>query len=308
MNRQTLLPPALALLALAIFALCYLGAFHAPTPQAVPIGVLNAQAAARVDAAGGAFTARIEPSVDALRRAVESRSVQAGLAGDRLYIASGGGYIAAATIERSFQAQTSSPRVVDLAPLAQGDHFGTTLFYVAVAAVFGGYLAATIAAFLPDPRGRSRGIERVASLVAFSPLAGAILALVVHLYGAIDGHLFAIWWISSLLAFAAAATTAALQTILGVGGTGLALSVLIILGTTASGGPYPLTFEPAFFHALGPYLPQQAAISALRGAVYFDGAGLGRVAVLATYAAAGTLGCLAPTLLRTEPTRSENHV
>jgi ABC-type multidrug transport system permease subunit len=94
--------------------------------------------------------------------------------------------------------------------------------------------------------------------------------------------------------FAVSATTVALQTALGFAGTGLAMLVFIILGNSSAGGPYQLTFAPGFWRTLGPYLPQTAAVSALRGAVYFDGTNIGvRLAVLALYAAGGSVVCIA---------------
>jgi hypothetical protein len=85
-----------------------------------------------------------------------------------------------------------------------------------------------------------------------------------------------------------------LQTTLGVAGTGVAMVVFIILGNSSAGGAYQLSFAPGFWRAIGPYLPQAAGLSALRAAVYFDGTNIGgRLAVLAVYAAVGSIVCIA---------------
>ena len=59
---------------------------------------------------------------------------------------------------------------------------------------------------------------------------------------------------------------------------------------SSSGGAYEGTFMPGLWHAIGPYLPGGAGLSAFRGIVYFDSANTaGRFTVLAIYAIAGAL-------------------
>jgi hypothetical protein len=285
----------IALLALAAFAAAYIGAFHNPTPHHVPIGVVDARTAAAVDASHGAFSAHREPTLAALSHDLKTRKVAAGLAGRTLYVASGESYTTAATVRAVFGKQITGLAVSDVAPLAPGDPRGTTLFYLVIASVFGGYLGATIVnLLLGSAPTRLLSTARVAGLAAFAVLAGLVGSSIVDGYGAITTHFVALWWIAALITFAAAAATAALQTALGVAGTGIAMVVFIILGNSSAGGPYQLTFAPAFWRAAGPYLPQAAGLSALRGAVYFDGTNIGgRLAVLAVYAAVGSIVCIA---------------
>ena len=282
----------LALLAMGAFASSYIGAFHAPTPHHVRVGVVGPGAAAAVDASRGAFVAVQEPSVGAIRADLRSRRIAAALAGSALYVASGESYTTAATVTTLFTKQAPGLEVVDVAPLQAGDPRGTTLFYLVIAFVFGGYLAATLTSLLLGYGSHTRrwAAARIGALGVFSCFAGLLGAAIVHGYGAVTGHFSALWWIGALVVFAAAAVTSALQTALGLAGTGLALVIFIIVGNASSGGPYQLSFAPALFRAVGPYLPQAPGISALRGAVYFDGANIGgRLAVLAVYAAAGSV-------------------
>jgi hypothetical protein len=299
LSRQILLTAGglvIALVAMAAFAASYIGAFHDPTPHHVPVGVIGARGAAAVDASHGAFSARREPTVAALLADLKARKIAAGLAGRTLYVASGESYTSAATVTQAFGKQISGMRVSDIAPLGPGDPRGTTIFYLVIASVFGGYLAATLVSLLLGYGTRTRLLAagRIGALATFACLAGLVGASIVDGYGAITSHFFALWWIAALVVFAAAAATSALQTGLGGIGTGIAMVVFIILGNSSAAGPYPLTFVPGFWRAVGPYLPQAAGVSALRGAVYFDGTNIGgRLAVLAVYAAVGSMVCIA---------------
>jgi hypothetical protein len=287
---------AVALVAMAAFAAAYIGAFHDPTPHHVPIGVIDARSAAAVNASHGAFSAHRESTIPTLIHDLKARKVAAGLAGRTLYVASGESYTTAATVVAAFGKQITSLTVNDIAPLASGDPRGTTLFYLVIASVFGGYLAATLANLLLGYGTPTRllAAARIGALATFAGLAGLVGASIVNGYGAITSHFFALWWIAAFVVFAAAAATAALQTALGVAGTGIAMLVFIILGNSSAAGPYQLTFAPGFWRAVGPYLPQAAGVSALRGAVYFDGTNIGgRLAVLAVYAAVGSIVCIA---------------
>jgi hypothetical protein len=285
-----------ALAAMATFAASYIGAFHNPTPHDVPIGVIDARSAAAVDASHGAFSAHREPTNAALMDDLKTRKVAAGLAGRTLYVASGESYTTAATVRAAFGTRIARLTVTDVAPLPPGDPRGTTLFYVVIASVFGGYLGSTLVSLLLGYEAQTRllVVARIGALAIFAVAAGLVGAAIVDAFGAITTHFLPLWWITALVVFAAAAATAAVQTGFGFPGTGIALVAFIILGNSSAGGPYQLTFAPGFWRTIGPYLPQAAGLSALRGAVYFDGANIGgRLAVLAVYAAVGSIVCVA---------------
>jgi hypothetical protein len=252
--------------------------------------------AVAIDASGGAFRSHLEPSPAILNRDLRSRKVAAGLVGRTLYLASGESYTTAATVKAVLTAQIPGMTVHDVAPLQEGDPRGTTLFYLVIASVFGGYLAATIVSLLLGYGFPTRRLAaaRVGALAAFAVAAGLVGASIVEAYGAITSELVTVWSIAALIVFAAAAATVALQTALGAAGTGIAMVVFIILGNSSAGGPYQLTFAPGFWRAVGPYLPQAAGLSALRGAVYFGATNIdGRLAVLAVYGVVGSIACIA---------------
>ena len=66
---------------------------------------------------------------------------------------------------------------------------------------------------------------------------------------------------------------AVLQRLLGATGTVLTVVVIIILGKPSSGGANGVPYLPAFWTAIGPYLPPRNAFILMRNTVYFDGHG-----------------------------------
>jgi hypothetical protein len=279
-----------ALVLTLLFAFSYVGALHDAHPHGMPIAVVDPRAAAAVESSNGAFVPRMYRSESAVRDALHRRVVLAALVPPRLLIASAGGYGATQFAAAAFTRAQPNLRVVDVAPLPAGDSRGLTLFYLTVALIFGGYFAATVVTTLVGPRSRShRGAAlRVGALLVFSILAGFLTAVIVGpVIGALPDHVAEVGAIGALVVFAAAMATSALQALLGVAGTLVALIVFVLLGNP-SAGLYPGSFIPGFWGAIGPWLPGAAGHSALRGAVYFDGAATGeRLTLLAVYALAG---------------------
>ena len=129
-----------ALLVTLLFAFSYVGALHDPHPQRMPIAVIDPNSAAAVRSSGGLFAPRTYDSEAAVRAALRRRDVLVALLPPRLLIASAGGYAATQTAAAAFTRVQPKLRVVDIAPLPSGDPRGLTLFYLAVALIFGGYV------------------------------------------------------------------------------------------------------------------------------------------------------------------------
>jgi uncharacterized phage infection (PIP) family protein YhgE len=62
--------------------------------------------------------------------------------------------------------------------------------------------------------------------------------------------------------------------LLGAPGIGLAVVVVVLLDLVSSGGPGGSQLLPDFYRALTPWMPAPQLFSALRGALYFNDAGL----------------------------------
>src|SRR3954471_19563119 len=298
------------------FVLSYVGAFHAPTPYDVPVAVVAPSGAPAGTAAsvvdrldgldGHPLGARAADSEDDARRLLADRDVDGVLllgadGGDTLLVAGAeGGAVASALTEVLTQADAAQQRTLtttDAIPAAQGDARGLSPFYLAVGWVVGGCLVAAIIGVSAGsrPATRVRGAVRLGALAVYALVSGIGGALITGpVLGVFDGHLLALAAFGALLVFVVGAVTMGLQVWTGLVGIGLAILLFVILGNPSAGGAYPAPLLPPFWAGIGPWLPPGAGTDAVRGIVYFDGAGAGRAClVLAVYAVVGVLATIA---------------
>ena len=98
----------------------------------------------------------------------------------------------------------------------------------------------------------------------------------------------------ALTIFASGAATAGIQAAIGPAGTGLVILLFVILGNSASGGPFARPLLPALWRTLGGVLPPGATVDLARSALFFDGARIaGPILVLVGWATLGMLLALA---------------
>jgi hypothetical protein len=166
-----------------------------------------------------------------------------------------------------------------------------------IAWVFGGYIGATLIGLLGSPRStsRRRAARRIGALAGFGIVA-AILSVVMlrASIGVFAGHVVAMCAIGALTIFAGGAATAGIQAAAGPAGTGLVILVFVILGNSASGGPFARPLLPGVWRTIGGVLPPGASVDLTRSALFFDGARIaGPIVVLVGWAALGTLLALA---------------
>jgi hypothetical protein len=298
------------------FVLSYVGAFHAPTPRDVPLAVVAPagappgtadQVVAQLEgSAGGPLDVRVADTEDDGRQLLADRDVDGVLllgtgTEDTLLVSSAeGGAVSSALTEVLTRVDAAQQRTLttdDALPAATGDARGLSAFYLAVGWVVGGYLVASIIGVSAGsrPLTRARGVVRLSSLAVYAVVSGIGGALITGpVLGVFDGHLLALSALGALLVFAVGAFTTALQVWTGLVGIGLAILLFVVLGNPSAGGAYPAPLLPPFWAGIGPWLPPGAGTSAVRGIVYFGGAGVGQaVLVLAAYAVVGLLATLA---------------
>jgi len=302
------------------FVLSYIGAFHAPRPHHVPVAVvapapLVDQLVEELDGLGDeALDARTAGSEEQARAMVLDRTVDAAIVvdtggtTDTLLIASAGGPSVAEiatqiarTVETARQRQVT---VEDLRPPAPGDGRGLSSFYLALGWMIGGYLAASILGIASArPANATRTLIRLGALAVYAVVSGLGGALIVGpVLDALPGHHLQLWAIGTLLVFASAATTVALEILFGLVGIGIAILVFVILGNPSSGGAYASPLLPPFWHTIGPWLPPGAGTTAIRNTVYFGGHAIaGPLWILAAYAVGGTVVGLVATVVRRTP-------
>ena len=291
------------------FVLSYVGAFHSPTPHRIPVAVVAPQqASAKIVAQlnaldGDPVEATAAPSAAAARNWVLTRKTDAAFlfdasgTEDTLLVASAGGPSVSQTATQIAQkietAQKRQITVTDIRPPNAGDGRGMTSFYLVLGWVIGGYLTATIMSMAAGsrPASRHRTLIRLAVLVPYAVVSGVAGAVVVGpVYNALGGHFWALSGIGTLVVLASAATALALQTLLGLLGTGVVVLLFVVLGNPSSGGVYPAPLLPPFWRVIGQALPPGAGTTLVRNTVYFSGHAVASALwVLGAYAVGGAV-------------------
>jgi len=298
-----LLPALVLMLAFAFF---YVGAFHEPTPHHVPLAVVGPPAvAAQLNRLPGTpLDARQASSRAEALAQIDDRKVYGAYeaAANRLFVASAANRATAVALEVTFgqiAAAQGRPaaRVTDVKPLPATDPNGTAAFYGVIAWVFGGYIAATLIGLIGSPRStsRRRAAARLGALAGFSIVAGVLSVVMLRLsFDTFSGHVVGLSAIAALTIFASGAATAGIQAAAGPAGTGLVILVFVILGNSASGGPFARPLLPGLWRTIGGVLPPGASVDLSRSALFFYGARItGPILVLAAWAVLGTLLALA---------------
>jgi ABC-type multidrug transport system permease subunit len=67
----------------------------------------------------------------------------------------------------------------------------------------------------------------------------------------------------------------ALQSLFVIIGIGLAVLVFVVLGNPSAGGVYPPPLMPAFWRAIGAWIPNGAGTDVARSIAYFGGTNIG---------------------------------
>jgi hypothetical protein len=295
-----------ALVLMLAFAFSYVGAFHEPKPHHVPVAVVGPSAvAAQLNRLpGDPLDARLVSSrADALAQIADRKVYGAyEAATNTLLVASAANRATAVGLETTFDRVAAAQRrpavrVTDVKPLPRGDPNGTAAFYAVIAWVFGGYIGATLIGLIGSPRSRSRqrATARMGAFAGFGIVAGILSVVVLRAsFGVFSGHVVAMSAIAALTIFASGAATGGIQAAAGPSGTGLVILLFVILGNSASGGPFARPLLPGLWRTIGGLLPPGAGVDLARSALFFDGARIaGPILVLVIWAASGTLLALA---------------
>jgi hypothetical protein len=298
------LVPALVLM--LAFAFFYVGAFHDPTPHHVRVAIVGPPVVvAQLNRLpGDPLDARQTSSRrDALSQ-IDDREVygayEAGT--NRLFVASAANRATAIALEQTFNdiaavQNRRAVRVTDIKPLPPKDPNGTAAFYAVVAWMFGGYIGATLIGLIGSPRSTSqkRAAARIGALAIFAVVAGILSVIMLRAsFGVFSDHVIALCAIAALTIFASGAATAGIQAAAGPAGTGLVILAFVILGNSASGGPFARPLLPGLWRTIGGVLPPGASVDLARSALFFDGARIvGPILVLVGWAVLGTSLALA---------------
>lgn len=286
---------SVCLMFIALFSACWIGAFHAPVPHDMPIGLVGMSS----PPASSATTAHRFTSESALRDAVAHGEVTGGLALQNgratIWTAKAQGrqteqYVLA-YLSGLARRHKADPAVHSLAPFAPGDPAGVGPFFVVLSLLVPALIAGAV---IGSIRMRRR-LAGVAALIGFSAAAYLVDWLIVSLWlGAITGSAVGYASVVTLYALAVSATAAGLAA-WGRPLIALVGALFLGLGVPATGGPAAVGFFlPAFFQRLGPFLPPSAAIEGIRSGEWFGGSDIiSTCLVLGIWSLAGIAALLA---------------
>ncbi|WP_329579883.1 carboxypeptidase regulatory-like domain-containing protein [Streptomyces sp. NBC_01361] len=303
-SKRSLGRPAKALAEAAWFpAVLFLGiifvfapALHAPGPHHVKVVVAGGEAAAaRIDADldaryPGGFDVHNVADPKQARQAVLDRGAFAGYAPDEahpvLYVAKANGASLEQTLTTAFgEVAGSADRLAirDVAPTAGKDLLGSTVLYFATAWNIPAYILATMLL-------RAVAFDRRRKLMAIAVVA-AVFSGVGYAVGTALGYLNAepaVMGVAFLLTTAVATAASGLAPFTRQFLPAIGMTLFIVISIPTSGGAVPAPLMPGFFQGLHAVMPLANAVDALRGVVYFGGAGvLKPVLVLCAWIAAG---------------------
>lgn len=285
---SAIVAPVVGGLVLLVALLGLIGtAIRDPHPHDIPVGLVGpAPAVQQISAAfganaPGAFQFTTYSSETDARAALDSRAVDGVLVlggpAPRLILAGAAGDastgVIAAAFTNAFKAQGSSVEVEIVHPFTAGDAHGLILFFVVVAVI----VSTLVSQALLFGIARSAGFgARLSVVLAFAVLAGfAAMGTAEWIAGDYGSGLWTAVGLVTLAAAAVGAVVAGLVRLLGAPGIALAALVVVLLDLVSSGGPVGSRLLPDFYRALAPWMPAGPLYDALRGALYFDGAGVG---------------------------------
>ncbi len=286
-------PLAAGLLALVTLIGLIGPAIKSPSPHDIPIGIVEGGSNVIAFTTNGPFNVTVYDNEQAARQAIDSRDVNGALvlgpSGPKLIVAGAAGDAVTGVITGAFtqlfqkQGQTLQVEVVH--PFAPGDPHGLILFFVVLAILVSTLIANALAGLRRQRGFASRLLIVLVFAVVAAPVAMGVATWIAGDYGS------GFWTATALVALGSAAVGAAVAgaaRLLGRPGVALAALIAVLLDLVCSGGPIGSQLLPDAYRWLAPGMPAGQLYSAIRGALYFDGAGLtAPITVLGIWLAGG---------------------
>ena len=311
---ETILRPIAGGLLILVALLGLIGtAIKNPKPHDIQVGLVGPPPAVQQISTGfgsnapGAFRFTSHDSEGAARAAIDARSVDGALllesGGPRLIVAGAAGDAVTGVITgafvNAFKAQGQTVTVETVHPFASGDPHGLILFFVILAVL----ISTLVVHALLGLGSEASFAVRLAMVGVYAVLAALVGMGMATWLGADYGSGF--WVATGLLALASAAVGAVVAgsaRLLGAPGVALAALIVVLLDLVSSGGPLGSQLLPDFYRWLAPGMPVGQLFSGMRGALFFDNAGIGAsIAVLGAWLAGGLLLMLLGELIRRRP-------
>jgi nucleotide-binding universal stress UspA family protein len=293
----------------AIFVALAVGAYHAPRPHDLPVGIVGSAPAtsgiehALDSALPGAISWHSYPSAAAAQAGITQRNVDGAMIASRahlrLLVATGGGTAPAnflTTAAGTVAAHTGSQlTVTDVVPPLPDDTQALSSFFLLLGALIPSLVAGSGSALAFR---KARPALGIAAPVAVAVAIGLVSAAVADGIAGL-GNFAAIAGVTALFSLAVAAPTAVLARIKPPL-VAVAVFLFVVAGIPDSGGPANLApFSAAGFRFFDSVLPLGVAASVMRNVVYFSGHSTAlHLWVLAAWAVAGLAGLVVLTTRR----------
>ncbi|MGW2837694.1 carboxypeptidase regulatory-like domain-containing protein [Streptomyces sp. NPDC001493] len=281
------------------FLFCFAPALHSPAPHHAKIAVAG-PASGRDSGTGiaaaldreypGGFEVSPVAGAARARHAVTHREAVAALVtGDKpvLYVTRAEGAVLAQKMTAVFTAfaaeQGHTLTVRDVVPTHDADPMGTSAVYVAIAWSVPGYILATALLRAVSFNRRKKFLVVLGVAVLFSAIGSAVGAMLGFLPASPSSMAIA-FLLTTAVATVASGLAPFTRQFFPLVGMGL----FIVLSIPTSGGAAPAALLPPVFQYVHAVMPLANAVDALRGVLYFGGAGTLRpVLVLCAWIAAG---------------------
>ena len=274
-------------------------AIKSPSPHDIPVGLAGPPGATQQIAgafatnAPGAFVFTSYATEDDARKALDTRAVDGvlvmGPGGPRLIIAGAAGDgvtgVITGAFTNVFKAQGQDLAVETVHPFAAGDPHGLILFFVVLAILVSTLIAQALAGLR---RGMSFG-GRALIIVLYAAIAAPVsMGLATWIAGDYGSGLWTAIAVICFGSIAVGAVVAGAAALLGRAGVALSALIVVLLDLVCSGGPIGSLLLPDAYRWLAPGMPAGQLYGAIRGALYFDNAGLaGELLVLSLWLLGG---------------------
>lgn len=277
---QTYVQPVVAGLLVLVFLITLIGyAIQNPTPHDIPIGIVEGGGTVFAFPANGPFKVTTYDTEAAARSGIDSRDVDGALvlgpSGPKLIVAGAAGDsvtgIITGAFTQIFAQQGQKLTVETVHPFASGDPHGLILFFVILAIL----VSTLIVNLLVGLRKEAGFGPRLLVVLVFAVVAApAAMGAATWIAGEYGSGFWAATAVVALCSAALGAVVAGGARLLGRPGIALAALIGVLLDLVTSGGPIGSQLLPDAYRAVAPFMPAGNTYSAMRGDLYFGGAGV----------------------------------
>ena len=264
-----------------LFAASLVVAVGRPRPRAVPVaavgdaGARHAVAGALVKAAGGGIEIRFYATESGAVRAISNQHMYAAVIsserGPKLLVSSASsGSVAHAleTVAAGLAARSALKLAVDdLHPLPAGDPQGLVLLYAIIATMLLGF----VTTFLIQVNAPSLALSQWLGCITFLAIIGSLAVTLTMgpILGGLPGSFPALWVALSGWVAICSLIARTMLALVGRFAVVPTVTIIVILGIPSSGAAVGRPLLPAFYRAIGGWLPDGATADVTRTIAYF---------------------------------------